>query len=356
MESERINIYNLSLQELRDHIIENSFPPFKAKIAFNFMYKKFVSEFSQMSNLGKNLIDFFHSSFNLGELKLIKAIEGNDRSVKFLFRTKEGYPVESVLMEERDKVTVCLSSQSGCPVGCRFCATGKMGFFKNLSSGEIIEQAVVAGRYAREKFNKKINNIVFMGMGEPLLNEKNVLKSLEILSCEEGFQISPRKITVSTVGYTERLKNFAQKTRVNIAVSLHAPDAERRNELIPSLKGKESLEELLNCLKELSEKRKRLITIEYLLIKNFNDSPEDAKKLSNILNFRCKVNLISLNEIEGIHYSSPSPESVKNFQRELLKRKILTTIRKSKGVAIGAGCGQLGSSFLATLKGSQELL
>ncbi len=340
------NIYEISLKELSEFLLEKKIQPFKAKLVFQFLYKRAVDSFAAVKGLGKVAASVLEEFFVLGSLHLKGIVKDDDGSAKFLFATVEGYPIESVLMPDGDRITACVSSQSGCALACTFCATGRIGLFRNLSSGEILEQLIWMHRYALNRWNKGITNVVFMGMGEPLLNMKEVIQAIGTISAEEGFQISPRRITVSTIGLPDKMKKFVEQCSANLAVSLHAPDENRRRAIMPRAAEAAPLDDIFKTLKELASRVRRLITLEYLLIENFNDSAEDASTLASLITFRCKVNLIPYNEIPGSQWKRPSPERVRVFQKQLLDRSILTTVRESKAKGVKAACGQLGITYL----------
>jgi 23S rRNA (adenine2503-C2)-methyltransferase len=274
-------------------------------------------------------------------------ISSNNRTIKTVSFTKEGNTVETVLMKSKKRNTLCISCMSGCPVGCTFCATGQMGFNKNLTEREIIDQVL----YFKRKLHpmgQKITNIVFMGMGEPMLNLENVVKAIGVLTDEEKLALSTRRITVSTVGYIKELKEFLNKDLgVKVAISLHTAKQELRESLMPIVAMNNPLEQLMDVLIDYQKRTNKRITYEYLLLKDINDSVEDAKELAKLLkNQICLVNLINFNPSEGIVFSPTESQRIRAFQKILDVRAIKNTLRHSYGNDISAACGQLANTKL----------
>jgi 23S rRNA (adenine2503-C2)-methyltransferase len=268
-----------------------------------------------------------------------------DGSKKYLFKTADGFGVETVLMPEKTHQTLCISTQIGCSLGCRFCFTGTLGLKRNLTTAEILNQ--VSAVLKTEKFKEKLPNLVFMGMGEPLLNYENVLKSLKILLSPWGFNFSHRKITVSTAGIPPLIRQLAEDLPVNLAISLNAPDDEIRSYLMPVNK-KYPLKQLLKEARSFPVPSRKRITFEYILIKEVNDSPAHAEALARLLkNIPCKINLIPFNEYPGTSFHRPEEKQVLRFQSILHNHHFTAPIRMSKGSDIVAACGQLGESIKA---------
>ena len=264
-------------------------------------------------------------------------VKSSDESIKFKFTLKDGEKIETVLIPEKKKATLCISTQVGCKFSCKICRTGQLGFKRNLTSGEIIEQIIEAKHYQNEE--QKIRNLVFMGMGEPLDNFKNLKRALSVIIDKDGLDFSPRYITVSTVGYVPAILKFGQNfPAIGLAISLNAADNKIRNKIIP-LNKKYTIEKILGTLKKYPLKPRKVITIEYVLIQNLNDSEEDAKKLSKILKgIRCKINLIPFNEFDSSPYTSSNRERIEKFRMILLNSGHTCITRKSRGQDIQAAC------------------
>ena len=319
-----------------------------ANVLFNWYYKK--KENTQCrDNVAKSALAFFeqHFDFSLPEIDTVHESK-KDRSVKFLFKLKDNHKVETVLIPFNNKYSICLSSQVGCAMNCSFCFTGEQGFKRNLATSEIIGQFLLAWRWlaTNRPGEERILNIVFMGQGEPLHNFDAVKNACEIFLSQHGASIGMQKITISTAGYIPGLKRWSQEIPgVNLALSLHSPFAEKRNELIP-LNKKYPLDEVLTYIDKIPLQKKQFITYEYILIKDFNDAPEDAKKLGMLLSGkRAYINLIPFNAFPGSRYMPPDLNTIENFKVILDTYKIPTLIRGAKGDDVLAACGQLNSNI-----------
>ena len=327
-----------NLDEISDLCKELGVENFRSKQLFNWMYRNEVNDLTELKNLPKSLIDDLKRGNCIHPLELINSTNSSsEKTNKFLFKTQSGAMIESVLMNEKNRVTLCISTQVGCALDCKFCATAKMGFKENLSVGEIIDQYLLA----RQKINKPITNIVFMGMGEPFLNYKNVIKSCEIMNDSKGFNLSSKKITISTSGILTKIKQFiSEKHKYKLAISLNASNNNDRTKLIPINK-KWPIEEILSTLKQYKFKKYRPIMFEYVLIEGVNDSEENAIELSQLLkNFNCKINIIPYNETkENYKRSSRIDKFVSQLNKINSNYQVL--IRWSKGQDIDAACGQL---------------
>lgn len=302
----------------------------------NWIYDNFIETWEQMENIPKDLRDKLSKKIELHSLD-INHISGseNEPTQKFLFKTKSGHSIESVLMHQKKRTTVCISSQVGCAVDCKFCATASMGFIKNLNEYEIIDQILHLERISKSK----ITNIVFMGMGEPFLNYKNVINAAKFLNQKMGF--GARRITISTAGIVPKIRKIAEEGhQFKLAISLNAVTEIERKKIM-SLTNTYSLNELINSAKYYYQKTRRLITFEYVLLKGINDSLLDAKRLIALLKgLECKVNIIPYNDIGG-DFSRPDEITIRNFLKELTAAPFNVTVRWSKGTDINAGCGQL---------------
>ena len=345
----KIDIKGLSYKELEKIITELGFPSYRTNQLFYWIYQKKVNNFSQMKNIPYNLIARLESLFQLESLQSIKKVESDDGSQKFLFQLNDYHIIESVLIKNRKRNTVCLSTQVGCLWQCLFCASGRDGFKRNLTSAEIVNQLLSIERIS----NENISNIVFMGMGEPFDNYEQLMKSIKIINDKYGINIGARKMTISTCGIIPGIKRFTQNPlQVELSISLHAAENSIRDMLMPVNK-KYPLINLIEVCKEYSKKKKRQITFEYLLLKNINDSQEQAKKLCYLISDfepKAKVNLIIYNPVTKQTGLYPSEEDVVlSFQQILKKCHIPTTVRYSKGGDIGAACGQLRELHLSLL-------
>jgi 23S rRNA (adenine2503-C2)-methyltransferase len=334
-----MNLLDLSIEDLKYQLIALNEKPFRSNQIFDWVYKKNILSFDEMSNLGDSLKENLKKTFKINSLKLIKIQESSDKQTKkYLFKLEDNYLIESVLILSKDRKTICLSSQVGCSVKCTFCASGKKGFFRNLSLSEIIEQII----FIKKDINDSITNIVFMGMGEPLLNLENVIKAVKIISHENYLNISQRKITISTSGIVEKIDELKNENlKINLVLSLHASNDETRKKIMP-IAAQYKIKDLLDSLRGYFEATKRDISFEYILIKDFNDSTKDAIELSRLLkDFQCTVNLIPYNPIDFLKYEKPSFSAVKSFKKILEDNNLIVTQRYTKGDDIAAACGQL---------------
>jgi 23S rRNA (adenine2503-C2)-methyltransferase len=309
-------------------------------------YKDGIKSWDDLTTWPLDLRDELKKEIPFSKLTNFKEYISQDkRTVKALAFTEEGYPVETVLMKSGKRNTICISCMSGCPVGCSFCATGQMQFNKNLDTQEIIDQVLYFKRKLQTT-GQTITNIVFMGMGEPMLNLENIVKAIEILTDKEKFAMGTRRITVSTVGYIEQLQKFLNKNLgVKIAISLHTPNQKLRETLMPTVAESNPLEDLISTLINFQKKTNKRVTYEYLLIKGINDQPEHAKELAKLLkNQIALVNLIRFNPSPKIPFEASRKKDIEAFQDILNARGINNTLRHSYGNDINAACGQLANT------------
>ena len=341
-----VNIYELSDVELTAQLIELGQPKFRAKQVVQWIYEKGVHDFEQMTNLPKALRETLSAQFCFGTLRIDMEQVSKDGTCKRLYRLSDNKLIESVLMPYRDgRRTACISSQAGCAMGCKFCATGQMGFARHLSAEEIFEQAQRFSQELQQK-GERLSNIVLMGMGEPFHNYNAVIEAIHLLKDRLG--IGARKITVSTVGLAPKIRAFAKEgLQVKLAISLHSTLDEERTAIMP-INRKYPIEELISACREFVESTNRRITFEYALINGQNDTPEEATRLRNLLQgLMCHVNVIPLNPTAGYEGSPSDPARVQAFIDILEHGGIPATIRVRRGIDIDAGCGQLKSKKVA---------
>ena len=339
------SFYDLNHSDLEMVLHQNDLNQSAAAILFNWHYKK--KEKAQChEKIAKGSLAFFQNNFDFSLPEIDTVHESEDRTVKFLFKLHDNHKIETVLIPFHNKYSICLSSQVGCAMNCSFCSTGKQGLTRNLATSEIVGQFLQAWRWLAKNRpgEERILNIVFMGQGEPLHNFDAVKKACEIFLSQHGTSIGVQKITVSTAGYIPGLKRWGQETPgVNLALSLHSPFDEKRNKLMP-INMKYPLDEVLTCIDQIPLHKKQFITYEYILIKDFNDSPDDAKGLGTILVGKSAyINLIPFNPFPGSHYKRPNLDKIEKFKEVLDSFKIPTLIRSAKGDDVFAACGQLNS-------------
>lgn len=332
----------LSPADLATILTENGEKSYHAKQLIDWVYEKGILDWNSMSNLSKELRQKLSGLIRLPVLQLVKVQDSDDlETYKFLWKLPDGKLVESVLICSGARRTVCVSTQVGCPAKCAFCASGKQGFFRNLRPAEIVEQIVQINAWLKKK-GEKVSHIVYMGMGEPLKNYDPVVKSILMISDPDLLNLSQRRITVSTVGIVEGIKRLAgENLRVNLVLSLHAPNQRIRIKIIPYAR-KYPLEEIIEAMDEYARKTKRDITYEYILIAGINDHPDHAHELAHLLHGKqCTVNLIPYNPVAGLKLRRPDKKAVKQFRSVLYGSRIVNTCRYTKGDDIAAACGQL---------------
>ncbi len=345
--SHKTDLKNLTQEGLIDYAEGLGQPAFRGRQIMGWLYRPEVTEFSQMTDLAKTFRKLLEENAyisNFSDPIIEKAADG---CVKFGFKLRDGYIIESVLIPEPDRNTLCISSQVGCAMGCTFCLTGTMGFVRNLTAAEIVNQICGVRDYLlaqpRESLigPEHITNVVYMGMGEPLNNLENVLASLSIIMEQKGLDISGRKITVSTCGIVPKIREFGERSSVNLAISLHAINDKVRSELMP-VNRRYSLDDLLDACRNFPMPKRKRIMFEYTLLKGINDSNEDARELTRKLrDIPCKINLLPYNESPGLPFASPDKERLLIFQKILIDAHYTVFIRNSRGTDISAACGQL---------------
>lgn len=333
-------LFGKTLEELRQVSESLGLPPFTARQLAQWIYQKGVRDFEQMTNLSLKARDLLRKNHVPGLKDPIDVQESADGTKKYLFPTTAGSFIETAYIPDRERATVCVSSQVGCKMGCLFCMTGKQGFQGNLSSGEILNQLRSIPEW------EKVTNVVYMGMGEPLDNLDEVLKSLEILTAPWGYAWSPRRITVSTIGITPAMLTFLEKSEAHLAISLHSPFDEERRKLMP-IQQVYPLKEVLSEIRSWDFGKQRRVSFEYILFRDLNDSPAHVRELSRILNgIRCRINLIRFHPIPGTPLEAPGEDRIRQFKDDLNAKGILTTLRASRGQDIWAACGLLSTKKL----------
>ncbi|MBU1003476.1 MAG: 23S rRNA (adenine(2503)-C(2))-methyltransferase RlmN [Proteobacteria bacterium] len=343
------NLCNMTFEELRDFVTGRGEPAYRAEQVWQWVWAKGVRSFEEMTNLAK---DFRSDLAQVTEIRwpeVSEVLVSADTTVKFLLRLTDGALVEAVLIPGRTHTTLCLSTQVGCAMGCTFCSTGDMGFARNMTMAEILGQVLVARQHMKDtgRDAKEIKNLVFMGMGEPLLNLDELMRSLAVLNSESGLGFSQRRITVSTVGILKGLEVLGDSELAMLAVSLHAPTQELREQLMPTAAKAVPLDQLMAALDSYPLRPRQRITYEYIMLKGVNDRPEHAKGLVKLLGQRkAKVNLIAYNAGPDDLYQAPERMDILTFEKILLVKGLVATIRTSKGQDINAACGQLKADFI----------
>lgn len=343
MNASRLNLLDLGLDALRAAVVALGQPAFRADQIFQWLWQKRVRDFSAMSNVSKELRGLLEERFRISRPSPSVVLESRDGTIKFLLDLEDGKQIETVLIPEREHYTLCLSTQVGCAMACAFCSTGTMGFARNLRQSEILGQVLAALDLIEERsLPMTLRNLVFMGMGEPMLNLDTLLAALETMRQEKGLAIGPRRVTISTVGVPGTLARLGAAEVGLLAVSLHAPTQELREKIMPRAAQAMPLPRLIAELKAYPLKPRDRLTIEYILIGGVNDSEQRARELVRLLStLKCKVNLIAYNPSKGSPFVAPSMDAVLAFEALLRKKRLTTILRRSKGQDINAACGQL---------------
>jgi 23S rRNA (adenine2503-C2)-methyltransferase len=342
------DLKNFTLQQLINFVESLGLSAYRGRQIFSWLYRPNITDFAQMTDLSRKVRELLNDKAMFSLLSPEVEEKSTDGTIKYGFRLHDGALIESVLIPEEGRHTLCVSSQVGCAMGCLFCLTGTMGFKRNLTPAEIVGQ--VGGVLDRimaldasitAPTNQYINNLVFMGMGEPLANLDNIVTALDILQDQRGYNFSERRITVSTCGLVPRIKELGERTTVNLAISLHAVDDETRTKIMP-INSTYPIEELLQACRDFPLPKRRRIMFEYILIRDLNDSVEQARILAKKLKgIRCKINLLPCNETPSLPYRKPSEEKIEKFQNVLRDAGYTAIIRSSRGDDISAACGQL---------------
>lgn len=349
--NKKLNIRSLSLEELSEKVVALGEKAFRAKQVHEWLWKKGVAQFSEMRNIPALLKEKLEDSFSINKLKVEDVQKSEDGTIKSAFKLYDGNVVEGVLIPSKNRTTACISTQVGCSLSCAFCATGKLGRIRNLTADEIYDQ-VTAVMEQSEKFqNKRLANIVYMGMGEPLLNYSETLRSINMIISKDGLGMSPSRITVSTAGIAKMIRKLGDdQVKFNLALSLHAANDKKRSEIM-EINNDNSLEELSSALKYFYDNTGSRITFEYILFKDFNDSLEDAAELAEFSKVvPVKINLIEYNAVEGVSYSKADPARTDAFSTFLESKNMIVNVRRSRGKDIDAACGQLANKNKAFKK------
>ena len=338
----KTDIRSLTLAELKEIFIQMGEKAFRGAQVYEWLWKKSAHTFDEMSNLSKELRDKLNANFVINAITVVDKQVSNDRTIKSSFRLHDGPLVEGVLIPTEDRMTACVSSQVGCSLTCKFCATGKMERIRNLTPDEIYDQVVHIRNWAMHHYGIPLTNIVFMGMGEPLLNYSNVLKAIEKITGEDGLNMASDRITVSTAGIAKMIKKLADdKVKFNLALSLHAANDYKRNQIMP-INESNSLESVMEALDYFKSNARGKLTYEYIAFKDFNESIQDAKELVAICKkVPAKVNIIEYNPIGDGVFSKADSAKIDQFQQYLERNKVIATVRRSRGKDIDAACGQL---------------
>jgi len=335
MNMERQALFGMNPDEIRDVISNKSMPAYTADQITDWLYRKDITDFHGMTNLSKKTREFLINNYTLGLTPHVEASESKDGTKKYLFKAGKSQFIESAWIPEEKRGTLCLSTQIGCKMGCAFCMTGKQGFQGNLTAGEILNQVKMLPE------RDQLTNIVYMGMGEPMDNINEVLKSIHILTSPKCFALSPRRITVSTIGMIPAMKRFLEECDVHLAVSLHTAFSDDRLKIMPIQKVYPA-HEIISTLKNYNWKGQRRVSIEYIMFKGFNDTSRHADALAKLLHgLQCRINLIRFHSIPGTELAGTSEEEMIAFRNRLNEKNITATIRKSRGQDIEAACGML---------------
>ncbi len=345
------DIRALNLAELTTIFKEEGEQSFRAKQVFEWLWKKSAHNFEEMSNLSKNTRTWLDQHFVINHITTAESQVSDDGTVKNAFELYDKYVVEGVLIPTEKRITACISSQVGCSLTCKFCATGKLKRMRNLNADEIYDQVVAIKNQAETEYERPLTNIVYMGMGEPLLNYKNVLQSVEKITSDEGLGMAAKRITVSTAGIAKMIKQLGDdEVKFNLAISLHAANDAKRNYIMP-INEQNSLQSLSEALQYYYHKTKNPVTFEYIIFKGFNDELEDARELAEFCKkVPSKVNIIEYNSIDDGEFQQADASNVERFQQYLENKGIIAKVRRSRGKDIDAACGQLANKNKAALK------
>jgi 23S rRNA (adenine2503-C2)-methyltransferase len=351
MERAKPDIRTLSQEEITRFFESHGEKKFRAKQVVEWLWKKSATRFEEMTNLSAATRELLSTYYSLQGITLVDQQISSDKTIKCAFEVEPGKVVEGVLIPTSSRMTACISSQVGCSLSCAFCGTGRLKMLRNLTAGEIYDQVVYLRNQAQERYNIPLSNIVYMGMGEPLLNYKNVMTSIEKITSPEGLGMSPQRITVSTAGVAKMITKLGDDgVKFNLALSLHAANDEKRDKIM-DINESNNLEILAQSLRYFHEKTGTRVTFEYIIFKDFNDSLKDAHELANYCkSLPVKINIIEYNPIDDGEYQQASPERVDAFAKFLESKNMVVNVRRSRGKDIDAACGQLANKNAALLK------
>jgi 23S rRNA (adenine2503-C2)-methyltransferase len=340
----KLDIRKLSKDEINSYLTSIGEPKFRSKQIYDWIWKEGVTTFQEMSNVSLKLREKLNDNFIINSIIEDIVQYSDDGTIKVRFSLHDGYKMETVLIPvvEEDRYTICVSCQVGCSLTCKFCATGKMKRVRNLDAAEIVDQVILVNRICERIYGKKISNIVYMGMGEPLLAYGNVLESIEKITSPDGLGMSPKRITVSTAGIAKMIKKLADDdVRFNLALSLHAADDIKRNEIMP-INEQNNLKSLMEAIEYFYQKTKNRISYEYIALRGFNDTDADAKKLIKLCKrFPVRVNIIEYNPIDNGEFQKSDEDRINTFAKIVRESGVMITVRRSRGKDIDAACGQL---------------
>ncbi|MDC3252777.1 23S rRNA (adenine(2503)-C(2))-methyltransferase RlmN [Crocinitomicaceae bacterium] len=344
-------IRKLTIEELKEVMIRFSEKPFRAKQLFEWLWQKDATSFTEMSNLPSALREQLESHYYIDHIKLKDQQISSDKTIKCAFDTRRGSVIEGVLIPTSKRMTACISSQIGCSLACKFCATGKLKLMRNLSAGEMVDQVTYLRDQASLKYGSTLSNIVYMGMGEPLLNYNNMSQSIDLITSKQGLGISPKRITVSTAGIAKMIKRLGDdEVKFNLALSLHAANDKKRSHIM-EINDSNNLDALQEALKYFYAKTGTRVTFEYIIFKDFNDTLEDAQELAEFAKcVPCKINIIEYNPIDDGEFQQAISQKVDAFANYLENKNIIVNIRRSRGKDIDAACGQLANKNKAIKK------
>ena len=341
------DIRSLSLKDLCSFFESNNYPSFRGKQVYNWLWNKSCFSFDEMTNISLQLRNLLKSNFIINHIKIDDVQKSNDGTIKNAVKLFDNLFVESVLIPVKNRTTACISSQVGCSLDCEFCATSRLKRMRNLNPDEIFDQASTINLQSKLYYHRPISNIVFMGMGEPLLNYKNLILGIEKITSKDGLGMSPKRITVSTSGITKLIIKMADdNVKFNLAISLHSAIEKTRNKIMP-FSERFPLDKLLDAVKYWNKKTRKIVTYEYIVWKDINDDNKDINALVEYCKSSpCKVNLIQYNKTENPFYVAADDKIINNYIHELEKNRIPVTIRKSRGKDIDAACGQLANKLI----------
>lgn len=342
MQEKRKNIRELTLDELVAVIATIGEKRFRAKQVHEWLWKKGARKFEEMRNISKKVTDYLDEHYFIDAISISDEQHSNDLTVKCAFKSYDNHITEGVLIPTSSRITACISSQVGCSLACTFCATGRLKLMRNLTGGEIYDQVLLLTQLSQANFEKPLSNIVFMGMGEPLLNYRNMMEGIEMITSENGLGISPRRITVSTAGIAKMIKKMGDdEVKFNLALSLHAANDAKRSRIM-EINDSNNLEALAEALRYFYEKTKSRVTFEYIIFKDFNDTLMDARELADFCkNVPVKINIIEYNPIDDGEFQQADKAKVDAFAAYLEDLNLVVNVRRSRGKDIDAACGQL---------------